>query len=117
MSLNSKDFLGKVGREGLWNMVKSFDDQTAYAQCIFVFCEGPDAEPVTFVGRCSGKIVAPRGENMFGWDPIFQPDGFEQTFAEIDPAVKNTISHRGKALELVKAYLEENSERLKAKAN
>lgn len=83
-------------------MVQNFEDKTAYAQCIFAFCEGPDAEPITFVGRCSGKIVPPRGENMFGWDPVFQPDGFEETFAEMAAEVKNQISHRGNALALVK---------------
>ena len=49
---------------------------------------------------------------MFGWDPVFMPDGFDQTFAEISSEEKNKISHRGKALELVKAYLQANSETL-----
>mmetsp|Transcript_3604 Transcript_3604/g.4615 ORF Transcript_3604/g.4615 Transcript_3604/m.4615 type:complete len:186 (+) Transcript_3604:138-695(+) len=97
-----KDFLTSVGREGLWKMVQNYDDKTAYAQCTFAFCEGPDAEPITFVGRCNGQIVAPRGENMFGWDPVFQPDGFETTFAEMEQSVKNGISHRGNALALVR---------------
>ena len=101
-----KDFLGNVGREGLWKMVQNFDDKTAYAQCIFAFCEGPEAEPITFVGRCNGQIVEPRGENMFGWDPVFQPDGFDTTFAEMDQATKNGISHRGNALALVRTFLE-----------
>ena len=65
-------------------MVQNFDDKTAYAQCTFAFCEGPEAEPQIFVGKCQGEIVEPRGENMFGWDPVFQPEGFKQTFAEID---------------------------------
>lgn len=48
-----------------------------------------------FVGRTPGRIVAARGPAAsFGWDPIFLPDGFEQTFAEMDKSVKNTISHR-----------------------
>ena len=89
-------------------MVQHFDDHTAYAQCIFAFCEGPQHEPKLFVGRCPGTIVPPQGENMFGWDPVFMPDGFKQTFAEISSEEKNKISHRGRALELVKAYLTEN---------
>ena len=44
--------------------------------------------------RLQGKIVPARGPTDFGWDPVFQPDGFEQTYAEMDKAVKNTISHR-----------------------
>jgi inosine triphosphate pyrophosphatase len=52
-------------------MLKGFEDKTAYAQCTFAFCEGKGKEPILFVGKCQGTIVAPSGENMFGWDPIF----------------------------------------------
>ena len=45
-----------------------------------------------------------RGPNYFGWDPIFQPDGFDKTYAELGAEVKNGISHRGKALQLMKEY-------------
>ena len=62
--------------------------------------------------------MEPRGENMFGWDPVFQPDGFDTTFAEMDGATKNGISHRGNALALVRTFLESEynalSERLAA---
>ena len=51
---------------------------------------------------------------MFGWDPIFQPDGFEGTFAEIPLEEKNKVSHRGNALKLVKEYLEANKDELLA---
>lgn len=47
-----------------------------------------------FVGRTEGRIVAARGPTSFGWDPIFQPDGFEETYAQMDKTIKNTISHR-----------------------
>ena len=50
---------------------------------------------------------------MFGWDPVFQPNGFEGTFAEISAEEKNKISHRGRALEQVKAYLDSNADRLR----
>ena len=96
-------------------MVKSFEDKSAYAQCIYAFCESPESEPVLFIGRCEGTIVEPKGENMFGWDPIFQPLGFVQTFAEMDSEEKNKISHRGKSLALFKEWLEKNSERLAEK--
>ena len=54
---------------------------------------------VTFEGAVEGVIVdPPRGEDGFGYDPIFLPNGFEQTFAEMAPDLKNRISHRGKAI-------------------
>ena len=60
----------------------------------------------TFEGTVNGVITtAPRGEGGFGYDPIFQPDGYEQTFGELPQEVKNRISHRAaayrKALEFV----------------
>ena len=58
-----------------------------------------------FEGKTDGTIVAPRGPTDFGWDPVFQPDGFEQTYAEMDKATKNTISHRYRALDKLRAFL------------
>ena len=50
-------------------------------------------------GRCEGQIApAPRGHNGFGYDPVFIPEGFDQTFAELQAEVKNRISHRARAL-------------------
>lgn len=57
-------------------------------------------------GVCRGVIAeAPRGTGGFGYDPIFIPDEFEQTYAELPPDVKNRISHRGKALTKMKEIL------------
>jgi inosine triphosphate pyrophosphatase len=109
--LYSKPFLEKIGRAGLYNMVKSFEDHSAYAQCIYAYCENKDSEPVLFVGQCEGEIVEPRGENQFGWDPIFQPKGYTETFAEMDVEEKNKISHRSKALAKFKDFLEANAKK------
>lgn len=52
----------------------------------------------TFEGTVEGTItLAPRGDGGFGYDPVFQPDGFDQTFGELPAEVKNSISHRARA--------------------
>jgi inosine triphosphate pyrophosphatase len=104
-----KWFLEKLGHEGLNKMLVGFEDTSAYAQCTFAFTPGPECEPVVFVGRTEGKIVPARGPTSFGWDPIFQPDGFDETYAEMDSAVKNTISHRYRALDALRTYLRNSS--------
>jgi XTP/dITP diphosphohydrolase len=62
----------------------------------------------TFEGAVEGVIVdSPRGRSGFGYDPIFQPNGFAQTFAELSAAEKNQISHRAQAIRLLRARLAE----------
>ena len=57
-------------------------------------------------GSCEGQITfEPRGENGFGYDPIFLPSGYDLTFAQLAPAVKNLISHRAQALKSAHGYL------------
>lgn len=55
---------------------------------------GPGVEPQVFVGRTEGRIVPARGPSSFGWDPIFEPEGFQETYSQMDKSIKNTISHR-----------------------
>jgi XTP/dITP diphosphohydrolase len=58
----------------------------------------PDGREQVVEGRMPGRIIrAPRGENGFGYDPIFVPDGYQQTSAELTADAKDAISHRGKA--------------------
>ena len=60
----------------------------------------PDGIEIVHEGVMPGRLIrTPRGSNGFGYDPIFVPDGYSQTSAELPPAVKDTISHRGKALQ------------------
>lgn len=62
----------------------------------------------TFEGICRGRILTEeRGDKGFGYDPVFRPDGFEQTFAELDTETKNEISHRGKAVQKFTDFLAE----------
>jgi len=61
-----------------------------------------------FRGELNGSIIKEkRGENGFGYDPIFVPEGFDKTLAEMSPMEKNTISHRAKALEKLMKFLKE----------
>lgn len=60
----------------------------------------------TFTGICKGEITTTKnGEKGFGYDPIFKPSGYNQTFAEMDLELKNTIGHRGKAIAQLVAFL------------
>lgn len=103
-----KWFVKSVGLTGLVDMLYKFEDKGAQAICTFGYCSGPGAEVKLFQGITDGHIVYSRGHKNFGWDSIFQPNGFEETYAEMDPKVKNTISHRYKALAQVKEFLESN---------
>lgn len=105
-----KWFLDKCGHDGLNRMLAGFDDKSAYAQCVFAFTPGPGDAPRTFVGRTPGRIVPARGPTDFGWDPVFQPDGFDTTYAEMAKEVKNTISHRYRSLAALQAYLTDNAD-------
>ncbi|SEO44909.1 XTP/dITP diphosphohydrolase [Luteibacter sp. UNC138MFCol5.1] len=65
-----------------------------------------DPAPLIAEGRWYGRILeAPRGEGGFGYDPLFLPDGHDVSAAELDFALKNRLSHRGQALERLKARL------------
>lgn len=103
-----KAFLTKLGREGLYKMVEKYDDHTAYAQCIFGLSRNVEDEAKIFVGKTDGEIVAPRGGSNFGWDPVFLPKGFDKTYSELDSDVKNSISHRYKALKELITWIKEN---------
>jgi XTP/dITP diphosphohydrolase len=59
---------------------------------------GPDGAEYSFEGRCTGRLAPePIGGKGFGYDPLFIPDGFACTYAQLDEVAKNKISHRGRA--------------------
>lgn len=67
----------------------------------------PDEPPHYFEGRCQGMIVrSPRGEQGFGYDPVFVPEGYSRTFAELPSREKNRISHRARAMEQFRTFVE-----------
>lgn len=74
-------------------------DRRARFRCAIALA-APDGRAETVEGLCNGSVLtAARGTGGFGYDPLFLPDGYSVTFAELDPAVKNRISHRARALE------------------
>lgn len=99
-----KHFLDNIGREGLFNMLLAYEDKSAQAVAAIAYCE-PEKEPIVFEGITNGNIVKPRGDR-FGWDPIFEPKGYNKTYAEMTKEEKNKISHRKKALNRLREYLE-----------
>ena len=65
-----------------------------------------NAQEHIFEGEIKGKIIENMaGENGFGYDPIFVPEGYEETFAELSSEIKNTISHRARAMEKFLSYI------------
>jgi XTP/dITP diphosphohydrolase len=85
-------------------------DRRARFRCVIALAGPGITEPQTVEGVCEGLIaMQPQGENGFGYDPLFIPDGFDCSFAQLSDADKNRISHRGLALEAARmafaAYL------------
>lgn len=65
-----------------------------------------DGQPRYFEGRVEGEILhAPAGAEGFGYDPVFKPEDYDRSFAELDLATKNGISHRGRAVAALQQYL------------
>lgn len=81
-------------------------DRRAYYKA--VMCLVWEEEVYYFEGICEGVILMERrGEGGFGYDPVFMPRGYEQSFGELAPEVKNEISHRGIAVRKMVAFIEE----------
>jgi XTP/dITP diphosphohydrolase len=82
---------------------QEFEDRTAWFSCALVLA-WPDGHVEGFEGRAMGHWVwPPRGAHGFGYDPMFLPDGQDETFGEMDPAAKHRISHRAAAFALLSA--------------
>jgi XTP/dITP diphosphohydrolase len=73
-----------------------------------VICLIWEGRPYFFEGICEGKKATElRGDEGFGYDPLFIPNGYEETFGELSPSVKNTLSHRGKAVQKMVDFLKD----------
>jgi len=95
---NGRDF--GMAMERTWAALEEANapfPRTAQFFCTLVLA-WPDGHDEVFEGVMHGSVVWPmRGAQGHGYDPIFQPDGYDKTFAEIPPALKNDISHRADA--------------------
>ena len=79
-------------------------DRDAWFTCALVLA-WPDGHTEGFEGQVHGRWVwPPRGERGFGYDPMFVPEGYAETFGEMDPALKHAISHRARAFALLSRH-------------
>jgi XTP/dITP diphosphohydrolase len=91
-----KWMLQAVGAEGVARAAITMGDPAAVARCRLLYRDA--ARTVTAEGATTGRLVTPpRGDQGFGWDPVFQPEGETQTYGELPPEVKDAIGHRGRA--------------------
>ncbi len=100
-----KWMIEKVGSEGLVEIAEKMDNTKAEAKTMIGLAEA-SGNMEFFQGVTKGKLVHPRTESEFDWDKIFQPEGHNQTYAEMNTLEKNQISQRGKALEKLREYLD-----------
>jgi len=91
--------------EKLLREVQGATKRSARFRCVIALAQNGKLM-TTVAGEVGGRITkSPRGENGFGYDPIFIPEGFEETFAELPSETKNAVSHRAKAVaELVRYF-------------
>ena len=98
---DSVENMKKVLRE-----MEGISDRKACFRTVIALIQGKEEQ--LFEGRVDGKILtAQQGEAGFGYDPIFQPEGFDLSFAEMPMDEKNKISHRGRAIQQLIAFLKE----------
>lgn len=87
--------------------LKDQEDRSAYFKTV-LFLIDPSGKEVILEGICPGKILKDfQGQEAFGYDPLFLPDNFQKSFAQMTTEEKNAISHRGRALAKLRDYLEE----------
>ena len=93
-----KWIIGEVGAAGLLSMAAGVTDRRTTVTTAIGYATADGVEVVT--GSLEGNLTTEvLGDNGFGWDPIFQPTGEPRTYAQMDPAYKNEISHRRKAID------------------
>jgi non-canonical purine NTP pyrophosphatase (RdgB/HAM1 family) len=99
-----KWFLHGLGNEGLYNVCDRMGDFGCEAKTIIGYSDGVDFK--FFEGSVRGKIVSPKGDSKFGWEPIFLPEGQDKRYSEMSFGEKNRISMRRIALDKLKEHLD-----------
>jgi len=96
-----------IGCRGVLKLLKDTADRKAIFKSVFAYGQ-PDEKPVLFIGECPGTITdVEKGINGFGYDPIFVPNESSRTFAEMKVDEKNNYSHRGRSLDKLINFLDE----------
>ncbi len=105
----AKWFVKAIGLEGIYQLTETFGSVRATARTIIGYAE-ENGSIHFFEGALSGTVVPPRGMGGFGWDPLFQPDGHDKTFAQMTLEEKSRCSMRRLAIEGLRGYLEQSEE-------
>lgn len=100
----NKWFSKSIGNQKMYQICESFGDFSVEAKVIIGYSDA-SGEVSYFEGVIKGQIVSPRGENGFGWDAIFIPNGSNKTFAQMTPEEKNQISMRKIAFQKLADFL------------
>jgi XTP/dITP diphosphohydrolase len=95
-----------ANRQLLLSQLADVRDQDRAASFVCTIAMVSDDGEVSFTGIWPGRVaLQEQGLNGFGYDPVFIPEGFEVTAAELEPEVKNALSHRSLALSQLSSYL------------
>ncbi len=101
-----KWFVYELKNQGMCKLLDGYNDRSATATVCFGLYDGKNTH--VFEGKITGKIAnRPRGDNGFGWDSIFIPDGYTKTRGEMDQDEQDQTSPRRQALKKLEAYLKE----------
>lgn len=96
-----------IGNQGLFDIAEKFENYGAEAKVYIGYINSMDSIEF-FEGSLRGTIVSPRGDKGFGWDAIFQPEGFSRSFGEMEREEKNKLSMRAQAALKLRDYLQSN---------
>jgi len=98
------DDQGRIG--WLLKSLEGISDRSARFVAVLALCDGSGGRWFLSEGFCSGTIAyLPSGDSGFGYDPVFVPDGYNRTIAELGPEVKSRLSHRAIAAEALSRML------------